>query len=952
MENKKSNLLYLLSFGVVFLALATILVFMIITNKTKSLNGQTGGIYSGSEIPSENEGSYGDLFLNTDSFFLYKKNKDGKWELVGAINKNENTAVSSIKRLSSADNVETYEMSFIDGTKSTFQIYNNEAVLPEITIVDGFWAINGVKTDVKATAAEGKGILKIEYKESTNDKNIYTITYTDNTNSLLEIPKGANGDTPRIGENGNWFIGDVDTGVKASGGRGIKSISKKESSGLVDTYVITFDDDTTFEFDVTNAVQEKDIVIGENGTWVIGGVDTNIKATGTGVSSVEVDDDGILIIKLTDGTTERFDVLSKFFGGDYKVTFHINGYVDPTLETEDQKIVVDVKGGRRLEKPDIEIKRGYKLDGWYNIDDEKWIFSVYTVAFNLDLYAKYSKKNFTITLDNNGGEVEVDKIDVLFEEDFVLPEATKEGFDFNGWYYNNELVTSGKYEFDEDITLVASFTEKETDTFSISTPVDFNKVYDNLDKNFILKNDIDLQGINLKSFGDENNPFTGTFDGQGYTISNFNINSDSDIYSALFNYNKGTIKNLILSSVKNEDKATNTSILVGLNEGSLEDIEITSSSANNADGEHQAILVAYNNSDALIKNINIGASISATETRTDDFMIGSVIAYSEADVNLENINSTSNITVKLNIDKVLLSEMYNQKTYVGGLIGQIINNKALVADKIKFSGAVDATLGVVCDRLNLETYFGSIGGFVDEAHLNKVVASGYLTLINDGVRTNSNTLENNNTSHISNYLASLISKINILEINDIKMESIIYLENNLKAAYKATNDYNVDIFLDNYASAIGNNLSNLSGKNIYSNITLDVMGNLDPNHQTENKNNSIEVKNSLAGMVSNSTTVVVENVIVDIKAYDNKLSFTDNTNCTKIDALRYSFIDVDGQTTNINKGIFKSNPSFIDNTVGKLVRNDNYLNNEQIFDVLGFDDALWSIVEDQLELNF
>lgn len=31
-------------------------------------------------------------------------------------------------------------------------------------------------------------------------------------------PPGPPGDTPYIGENGNWWIGDTDTGVPASGG--------------------------------------------------------------------------------------------------------------------------------------------------------------------------------------------------------------------------------------------------------------------------------------------------------------------------------------------------------------------------------------------------------------------------------------------------------------------------------------------------------------------------------------------------------------------------------------------------------------------------------------------------------------------------------------------------------------------------------------------------------------
>lgn len=53
---------------------------------------------------------------------------------------------------------------------------------------DGYWIINGTKTNIKAVGTNG-----------TNGEN------------------GEDGETPYIGENGNWFIGETDTGVKAEG---------------------------------------------------------------------------------------------------------------------------------------------------------------------------------------------------------------------------------------------------------------------------------------------------------------------------------------------------------------------------------------------------------------------------------------------------------------------------------------------------------------------------------------------------------------------------------------------------------------------------------------------------------------------------------------------------------------------------------------------------------------
>jgi hypothetical protein len=54
--------------------------------------------------------------------------------------------------------------------------------------------------------------------------NLGTIFVRDKDGNLVPVPviRGENGTTPHIGENGNWFIGDRDTGIPASGVPGEK----------------------------------------------------------------------------------------------------------------------------------------------------------------------------------------------------------------------------------------------------------------------------------------------------------------------------------------------------------------------------------------------------------------------------------------------------------------------------------------------------------------------------------------------------------------------------------------------------------------------------------------------------------------------------------------------------------------------------------------------------------
>ena len=63
--------------------------------------------------------------------------------------------------------------------------------------------------------------------------------------------------------------------------------------------------------------------------------------------------------------------------------------------------------------------------------------------------------------------------------------------------------------------------------------------------------DIDLSGTTLQPIGNENSPngFSGTFDGQGYTISNLKIASSTNEYGGLFGYSSSsTIKSIVLDS--------------------------------------------------------------------------------------------------------------------------------------------------------------------------------------------------------------------------------------------------------------------------------------------------------------------------------------------------------------------------------------------------------------------
>ena len=71
--------------------------------------------------------------------------------------------------------------------------------------------------------------------------------------------------------------------------------------------------------------------------------------------------------------------------------------------------------------------------------------------------------------------------------------------------------------------------------YQITTAKQLDEVRKNLAAHYELKNEIDLSSFhNWIPIGDSEHPFTGSFDGNGFTIKNLKINSIGSDYAGLF----------------------------------------------------------------------------------------------------------------------------------------------------------------------------------------------------------------------------------------------------------------------------------------------------------------------------------------------------------------------------------------------------------------------------------
>ena len=228
----------------------------------KGENGKS--ILSGNNPPDANFGNNGDFFIDLSSFNLYGPKNNGNW----------GQPIANLKGVDGKDGI-TPKINIKDGYWTiNGEKTNQKAILdaPTISICeDGFWVINNEKTNKKAIGENGV-TPKIEIKDG------FWYINGEKTNQKAQ---GDNGKTPKIEiKDGFWYINDVKTNQKAQGEKG-----NEGKDGKTPTISISEDG-----FWVINNEKTNQKAIGENGVtpkieikdgfWYINDVKTNQKAQG------------------------------------------------------------------------------------------------------------------------------------------------------------------------------------------------------------------------------------------------------------------------------------------------------------------------------------------------------------------------------------------------------------------------------------------------------------------------------------------------------------------------------------------------------------------------------------------------------------------------------------------------------------------------------------------------
>ena len=216
------------------------------------------------------------------------------------------------------------------------------------------------------------------------------------------------------------------------------------------------------------------------------------------------------------------------------------------------------------------------------------------------------------------------------------------------------------------------------------------------------------------SIGLTNAPFTGVFNGNGFTISGFT--STSPLFHEVSNSPVGTVRNLMLDGAISRDLSditgtTNVGSMVGILRGHIENchssVDITISAATISKNVRVGGLVAYTTF-GYISNSSYSGNLvveSGFETSAE-FYLGGITGYTNTDTAyIENSDMSGTVNVQ--------GKYTSTSTYIGGLAGYLkyniqgctVNNNPILEDQ----SAHKATI-----LINADMNAARVGGLVGQ----------------------------------------------------------------------------------------------------------------------------------------------------------------------------------------------------------------------------------------------
>lgn len=399
-----------------------------------------------------------------------------------------------------------------------------------------------------------------------------------------------------------------------------------------------------------------------------------------------------------------------------------------------------------------------------------WMFTLVVTLFScgprvnvkgyfLDIEERTTSISFSVEIEDPNeeitGNVVAELVDVKTNTvitDELLDQSNQsnsvkfDGLDNKGDYRIDVRATMGR---DSIVIISHDVNLQSLLTVTINTVEDFMAMGDNPEGNYVLGQDIDFSGHDFISpFENTKKTFSGTFDGNGFTLSNITFVSSSGNIGIFAYVSTGTIKNLDITNVKigshDERMETQNVYRIGILAGHVTNPQaiIENISINQAE-----IFVTSNSTYQLYVGGLVGDLRSVAKNITQNNVEIDVLTTSYAKVSvggiagligdkggLRQVNSNAEINLEVKGDYVDIS----QKTWnisVGGTVGDLNSSLSRALQDVFHVGNIDVNLDFGTPSGQKGTYNVYVGGLTGQSY-SQIYQAYYQGSINFNHTTN------------------------------------------------------------------------------------------------------------------------------------------------------------------------------------------------------------------------
>jgi len=390
--------------------------------------------------------------------------------------------------------------------------------------------------------------------------------------------------------------------------------------------------------------------------------------------------------------------------------------------------------------PKLTLNTGYIFEGYY-VDNEKISddpnYTFLMEGMDVTLEVRFKAKEYTFTLNSDGGFCQQGSASVVHGESYLLPVAWKQGYLFSGWSYNGQLITdetgasleSWSREVAGSTQLKAVFiVDPQGESFIVVKDKEtFLTMLQFPDRVYSLVADIDLSGVTWNPVA-----FKGQLYGNNFTIKNLTVTSNAQNVG-LFTVLTGTVRDLNFENVTVKSEGYNGNAYVGvvcgtLQGGKIENVKVLSGSVS-AGVSHVGGIAGYVLTNSTVNGCVNHATVTGAASESSG-ATGGIVGHipANAAVTLTNCENHGAITGTWRTGGIVGALYENIKIY------NVLNTGAIVGSNNETGGIVGSfqtshagTFDLNWKAVNRGAVTGnnSTGGLIGYAKYN---FGGYATL--------------------------------------------------------------------------------------------------------------------------------------------------------------------------------------------------------------------------------